>query len=282
MFRSGHTDALLVSTLALERKLYPDIPERKLAELTHRVLHPGRYHEVLRTIMLQDQPHALHIVLRITPVTKRRKVPQVQLLLLPLSYTRRCKRDLPRHERLAPALALMVEKDPRAAVHPVCLAVLLHYPVAVELRHRIRAVRMERRVLVLRNLLHLTVKLRRGRLVDPAGPRQPALTHSLQDPQNACRVHVRRELRRVEAHLHMALRRKVVYLVRTHLPDHLDDAHRVPKIRIMQMEMRPALQVRYPLPVVHRRAPYRPVDFISFPQQKLGQERSVLAGDTCD
>ena len=170
----------------------------------------------------------------------------------------------------------MVEQYPGAAEHVICLTVLLDYPVAVKLRHRIRAVRMERRVLVLRDLLNLAVKLRSRGLVDPAGPRQPALTDRLQNPQNPCRIHISRELRRIEAHLHMALRREVVYFVRAHLVHHLDDAHRVPQVRIVQMEMRPPLQVCYPLPVVHRRAPYRPVDIISFPQQKLGQERSVL------
>ena len=50
--------------------------------------------------------------------------------------------------------------------------------------------------------------------------------------------------------------------IRTHLVHHLDDTHRDPQIRIMQVEPGPPLQVRYPLPVVHRRAPYRPVDII--------------------
>ena len=53
-------------------------------ELTNAVLYAGGDDEIFRSIMLQDQPHTLDIILRITPVSERREVSKIQLFLLPL------------------------------------------------------------------------------------------------------------------------------------------------------------------------------------------------------
>ena len=141
---------------------------------------------------------------------------------------------------------------------------------------------MERRVLVLGHFLHLAVQFRGRRLVDPAGPCEPALAHGLQDAQDAGRVDIRRIFRRVEAHLDMALRRQVVDFVRPHLADDLDEAHGVAHVRIMQVEMGTAFQMRDALAEIHRTAPDDAMDIISLLQQELRQIRTVLACHTRD
>ena len=85
--------------------------EREIAELTYRVLHTGSDDKVLRFLLLQDEPHALHIILGISPISQRRKVPQIQLVLLALSYACSGKSDLTCNESLATALTLVVEQD---------------------------------------------------------------------------------------------------------------------------------------------------------------------------
>jgi len=91
----------------------------------------GNY-EVFGVLVLQNQPHALHIILGISPVAQRRKVPQVELVLLALGDTGGSEGDLARHEGFATALGFMIEKNTRAAEHVVGFAVLLDDPIEDE------------------------------------------------------------------------------------------------------------------------------------------------------
>ena len=173
----------------------------------------------------------------------------------------------------------MVEEDARAAEHPVRLAVLPHDPVAVELRHRVGAVRVEGGVLVLRNLLHLPVELRGRRLVDAAAPGEAARAPRLEDAQDTRRVHVRCELGGVERHLNVALSREVVDLVGPYFAYHLHDAHRVTEVRVVEVEAGTALKVSDALAVVHGRAPDGAVDVVALLQEEFRKVRAVLARD---
>ena len=111
---------------------------------------------------------------------------------------------------------------------------------------------MERRQFVLRHFLHLSVKFGSRSLIDAAGIRKAAQPHRFQHAQHAHGIHVGRKLRRVETHLHMALRRKVINLVGAHLSHHLHNTHRVAHIGIMEVEVRLAFKMRNTLAVIHR------------------------------
>ena len=273
----GLVDALLIGALPHELEFDAGVAKREPAEVAHAVLHAGGDDEVLGLLLLQDEPHALDIILRVAPVAEAGKVAEVQLVLLALRDAGGGEGDLARDEGLAAALGFVVEQDAGAAVHAVRLAVFLDNPETVQFRDRIRAVRVEGRVLVLRHFLHLAVQLRGRCLVDPARTREPALADGLQDAQDAGGIDIRRILRRVEAHLDVALRGEVVDLVRPHLADDLDEAHRVAHIGIMQVEMRLALEVRDALAEVHRAAADDSVHVIALLEQELREVRAVLA-----
>lgn len=275
-------DTLLVRTLANELQLDAHVFEGKIAKFPDRVLHTRGDHEILGLLVPQDQPHALDVILRITPVAQRREVAQVEFVLLALGNTGCGKGDLTRHEGLAAALRLVVEQDARAAEHVVGLAVLLDDPIAVEFGHGVGAVGVERGLLVLRDLLHLAVELRGRSLVDAAGLGQPAQANGLQDTQHARCIDVGGELRRIERNLHVALGRKVIDLVGTHRADHLDDAHRVAEIGVVQVEIRFSLQMGDTFAVVGRRTADRAVDVVPLLQQQFSQERAVLACNPSD
>ena len=161
-------DALLVGTFAFELQFDAYALEGVVAELADRVLNAGGDDEVLGLLLLQDEPHALHVVLGVAPVAQAAEVAQEELLLLALLDAGSCQRNLTGDEGLAAALTLVVEEDARAAVHIVSLAILLDNPEAVLLGHSVWRVGMERRVLVLGNLFHLAIKLRRRGLIDAA------------------------------------------------------------------------------------------------------------------
>lgn len=275
-------DALLVLALALETQLNADAAEGQQAELAHGVLLAGGNHIVVGLGLLQDEPHALYIVLGIAPVAERGEVAQIELLLLALCDAGGGEGNLAGHECLATALGLVVEEDARAAVHVVSLAILLDDPEAVELGHGIGGVGMEGCLLVLGHLLDLAVELGGRSLIDAACVAQTAEAHSLEDAENTGSVDIGRELGRVERYLHVALCREVVDFVGTHLRHNLHDRHRVAQVGVVEVEMRLAFEVGDALAEIDRRAADGAVHVIPLLKQELGQEATVLAGDTGD
>ena len=123
---------------------------------------------------------------------------------------------------------------------------------------------MERSLLILRHFLHLAIELRCGSLIDTACLSETKLAHSLQHTKHTHGIHIGRKLRRVEAHLHMALRCKVIDLIRTHLADNAENTHRVTKVGIMQMEIGLSFKMSNTLTEVNRRASYGAMHLITF------------------
>ena len=278
----GLVDALFVHALAGKFQLDAGIVEGQLAELPHAMLLAGGNDKILRLVVLQDQPHALDIILGVAPVPQAGQVAQIQLVLLALGNAGRRQRDLAGDEGLAPALGLVVEQNAGAGKHAVGFPVLLGDPEAVLLGHRVGAVGVEGGVLVLGHLLHLAEQLGRGGLVDAAGLGQAAQPHRLQDAQHAGGVHVGGVFGHVKADLHVALRRQVVDLVGADAADDRHQAHRVAQIAEMQVEAGVALQMGDALAEIHRRAPDDAVDVVAFLQQKFRQVAAVLAGHAGD
>ena len=78
--------------------------EGELGELTDTVLNAGGNHEVLRLVVLEDEPHALYVVAGIAPVAERVEVAQVEAVLQTLADAGCGKGDLAGDEGLATAL----------------------------------------------------------------------------------------------------------------------------------------------------------------------------------
>ena len=78
----------------------------------------------------------------------------------------------------------------------------------------------------------------------------------------------------------MALRGKIIDLVRPHLAHHLHYAHRVAKVGIMEMEVRAPFEMSDALAEIHRTAADSPVNIVTFIEKEFRQERTILAGDT--
>ena len=217
--------------------------ESQCGKLTHGVLFTGGDDEILWLVVLQDEPHALHIILGVAPIATARQIAKIEFLLLPLLDAGCGERNLSGHKGLATALTLMIEQNAVAGKHVVGIAVFFHNPVTVLLGHGIRTVGVERRVLVLRHFLHLAIELGGRSLIDAATVGQSQLAHSLQDAQHTHGIHIGRVFGRVEAHLHMALSREVVDFGWT---DHTDDTqhtHRVAEVGIVQVEVGLAFQM---------------------------------------
>ena len=100
----GGIDADFVDAFALPTELNAGMVEGEGGELADGVLHACGDDEVLGLIVLQDEPHALNIVLSITPVAEGIEVAQVEAVLLALCDACGCESDLAGDESLASAL----------------------------------------------------------------------------------------------------------------------------------------------------------------------------------
>ena len=109
--------------------------EGQCGEFADGMLNTGGDHEVLRLVVLEDEPHTLHIVLGIPPVAEGVEVAEIEAVLLALGDAGGSEGDLAGYEGLATALALVVEEDTGAAEHVVGLAVFLDNPEAIEFSH---------------------------------------------------------------------------------------------------------------------------------------------------
>ena len=132
---NGDYYTLLVDAFAFPAELDAGVVEGQGGEFADGVLDAGGDHKVLRLVVLEYEPHTLHIVLGIAPVTERVEVAEVEAILLVLGDACCSEGDLAGHEGLATALALVVEENAGAAEHVVGLAIFLHNPEAVELGH---------------------------------------------------------------------------------------------------------------------------------------------------
>ena len=167
----------------------------------------------------------------------------------------------------------------------VRLAIVLHGPERVEFRHAVRGARVERRRLLLRHLLHLAVQLARGRLVEARLHAREA--NRLQQAHRAERVHVARELGRVERHAHMALCRQIVHLVRIDLVDDPHQVGAITEVAVVQKQLH-AVHVRILVEVVDARRVERarPADdavhLVALLQQQFREVGPVLPRDARD
>ena len=105
----------------------------------------------------------------------------------------------------------MVEEDSRAGEHTVALAVILGYPVTVQLRYAVGTSRVEGGSLLLRNLLHETEHLGGRSLIEAALGLNCA--DSLEHICNAYSVDVGGAEGSVPARRNEGLCGEVVYLV---------------------------------------------------------------------
>ena len=203
--------------------------------------------EVLGLLLLQDEPHALHIVAGIAPVAKAVEVTQVELVLEALGNAGGSKGDLAGDEGLATALALVVEEDAVAAKHIIALAIVLHNPEAIELGNSVGAAGIEGCGLALGHLLDESVELGSGGLVDAAGVGKTGNADGLQQTQDAHGIGISGELGDVEGDLHVALGREVVDLVGTDLADDADEGGGVGHVAPVEVDKALLAHVAHPL-----------------------------------
>ena len=186
--------------------------------------------------------------------------------------------DLAGHELEAAPRRLVVEQDARAGEQVVALAVVDRDVVPVDLRHAIRAARIERRLLALRHRPHLAEHLAGRRLVEP--DLGVDLADRFERAGHALGVVLAGEQRLIPRRRHERHRRQVVELLRPHLVEDLEERQLVEQVGRPQLD---AVEDVLDAPQVGRaRAAHDAVDLVALVEKPLGQVGAVLAGDAGD
>src|SRR5208283_4645730 len=103
----------------------------------------GGNNVVIGLLLLEHQPHGPDVISGETPVTLRFQIAHHQTFLQALLYPRGTESNLPGHEGLTPARALVIEEDPRTCKQAVGFPVVDGLPVSVELGAGIRTAGMK-------------------------------------------------------------------------------------------------------------------------------------------
>ena len=78
-------DTLFVHAFAFPAQLDAGLLERQCAEFAHSMVFASCDDEILRLVVLKNQPHAFNVVLSVSPVSERVEVAKVKLVLKSLS-----------------------------------------------------------------------------------------------------------------------------------------------------------------------------------------------------
>ena len=109
----------------------------------------------------------------------------------------------------------------------------------------------------------------------------------LKQPQRAERVGIGGIFRRLETHLHMALRREIVDLVGLNLLNDADQVGRIGQVAVMHEEadiglVRVLVEMIDAVRIDERGTALDAVDDIALVEQEFGEKRPILAGDAGD
>src|SRR5262249_43040654 len=144
---------------------YPNLRKCLFDEFAHGVSFAGRKHIIIGLGLLQDLPHSLNVIARMSPVALGVEIAKEQCLLRPELDGRYRARDLSCDEGLASSGTLVIEQDAIRSVHAVGLLVVDRDPISIHFCRRIWGARIKGRGLALGRFPHETEQLRSRSLI---------------------------------------------------------------------------------------------------------------------
>src|SRR5262245_46344186 len=128
----------------------PDMAECQLEECPYCVSLASGDHEVVRFVLLEHQPHGLHVLAGMTPIAPGVQVAKRQLVgQAPLDLGD-VRSDLACDKFEAAARALMIEQDATGSMKAIGFTVIARQFITGNFGNAIGGARMKRSVLVLR------------------------------------------------------------------------------------------------------------------------------------
>ncbi|AGE54105.1 phytase [Paramecium bursaria Chlorella virus NYs1] len=159
IFRSRYDGRDFV--LMFSRKFDDDVEntECHFHELTNARCFSCCNHIVIRSILLQHQPHCFYVILRISPISFGIYITEIHAFFDTIENIRDHLRDFTSHELMASVGTLVIETNRVAYIHVIRLTVIFTDPISVQLCNTVRASRIKRSIFRLRNFLHFSIQL---------------------------------------------------------------------------------------------------------------------------
>lgn len=185
---------------------------------------------------LQNQPHSIHIVASMAPVTNGVQVSEVEAVLHAQLNADDSTRDLASDKSGASTRGFVIEENTVRQEHAVGFTIVYNDPVSELLRNTVRRTRVERSLLVLGNGLDLSVQFGSGSLVEASLLLESTCTDSIEQTEGTDAVHLSTVLGKVERHLDVALSSQVVNLIRLDLSHQSAQVGGISEISIVKEE----------------------------------------------
>ena len=149
---------LLINSCSLPIYLYTNFFETPVHKVTNCACLSSGNNIILGFILLEHTPHSINIILRMSPISLRIEVSEIELLLKSKTDLGYRHSDLTSHECLTTNRRLMVKENSIACKHPITLLIVTSNPHSVELCCTIWTARMHRRLFSITLLWAIVVK----------------------------------------------------------------------------------------------------------------------------
>ena len=189
-------------------------------KVTHGMLGSGRYHVIIRLVLLEHHPHRSDVITRKSPITTCVEIAQTQFIDQSELDPRHMVGHLAGHKLFPPPGRFVIEQNPRTGVEIIALTVVQSDVVAIDLGDSVGTARVEGRRLALRDLLHLAKHLAGRGLVEAHLFTGEA--NGLQNPHHTHRVKLCGEDGLGPRGRHKRHCRQIVDLVGLHASQNLD------------------------------------------------------------
>mmetsp|Transcript_13501 Transcript_13501/g.27564 ORF Transcript_13501/g.27564 Transcript_13501/m.27564 type:complete len:233 (+) Transcript_13501:392-1090(+) len=197
----------------------------------------GGENVIVGSVVLKHHPHPLDVIASMSPITFGVNVSEVQALVQPFVDAGDSHGNFT-GDKCGPTTGrLVVEENSVGEVHSVSLAVVHKNPEGILLCNGIRRTGVERSRLGLRDLLHLSVKLTGGSLVEASGLLESTGTNGIEHTKDAHSITIGSVLWHVKGHLHVTHSTKVVDFVGLDIGNDCDQVGGIAKITIVKEKL---------------------------------------------
>ncbi len=235
--------------------------------------------------LLEHQPHRFDVIAGEAPVAFGVEVAEIQFFLESFLDAGGGAGDFAGDKCFAAAGAFVIEEDAVAGEHAVALAVIDSLPVAIDLGAGIGAAGIEGGCFGLRGLDDFAVHLAAGGLIKADG--QSGVANGFEKIHGTHGIDGDGINGLIEADANVRLRAEVINFVRLNAREDFSQADAVDEIAVVEKKMgvgivAVAIEVTDAVGVEGTAAADDAVNIVSFVEEKFGEIRAVLSGDTGD
>lgn len=272
-------------------KLYSYFEKCPFNKLTNRIRLTRSKDKICRCMVLEHEPHTFHIVLRMSPVSLRIEVSNIQFLQKSQMNLCDCTSNLACDECLTSDWRFVIKKESVRRKHSITFSIIYRNPIRIQLSHSIWASWMKRRKLSISSLWHIvsyTPEHFWGRcLIKTSLLFQAVYSYRFEKAKCAKSINIRSILWHFEAHFYVRLSREIIYLIWLYICNQLYQIPRISEVTIVKLEVNSSfmgilIEMIDSTRIEWWRSSLDTMYFISLREKQFSKIRSVLSSNSCD